>query len=231
MDGVSGVAKRVPSGSARLGPPGGVDGPGPDNDPAWPRQPGPQLPRLPAVWVLGTRDRGRLPGLVPYAHLDPGDGRCPGPGHAADRNVAGLKVFPGPRLGDHRPDRLQRDRLPADVVTIDLEMTAERLAGQLDPGQPLDRRDPVPSGYDQPQRVTVNLGEPLAVHRVRQQGPHCREAAQRQGTLEVHLPVAPRDLPAIGAPEHYFPGTWLRRGRLQHVGERYPGPRRRAHRA
>ena len=43
--------------------------------------------------------------------------------------------------------------------------------GQLDGGQPFDRRDPIPSGHDQPHREAVTLRERLAVHRISQQRP------------------------------------------------------------
>ncbi len=67
------------------------------------------------------------------------------------------------RLGDQRPDPLQRDRLaddfgpraPIRTNTCRPGNAGERPVDELDLGQPLDRRHRVPARHDQAQRIAV----------------------------------------------------------------------------
>ena len=69
-----------------------------------------QLPPPPGVGVLVTGQGGQLPWLGADAHLHRGDGRGPGPGHAAYGGLARQFLAVG-GIGDQRPDALQRDWL------------------------------------------------------------------------------------------------------------------------
>ena len=104
-----------------------------------------------------------LPWPVADRHVDGGDGRRTRPCQAADDHVADGYVDVTVRFGDDRPDLLEaygfsdRGGLPILIVDVALclEEALERRGGDLDVGQPLYRRDGIPSGDHDGQRVPV----------------------------------------------------------------------------
>src|ERR1700684_4146296 len=137
LDSIVGIAEPVPAWLLRLRPPCQIRCPGPNHDVAIDfAQPHHPLPPLPAVPAALPNQGCQLPGGTIDAQLDLLDGRCPRPCDASDHHLSRLDRLARPRLYDESSDLQEAQRLPVDVVPVDLEVAIEGPVYQLDLRQP-----------------------------------------------------------------------------------------------
>jgi hypothetical protein len=148
-------------------------------------------------------------------------------------------VLVRPRLGDQRAHLLERhrltDELPVALPLVDiffaLVVAAEVLFDELDLRQPFDRRDGVPPGDDDSERISVLDRERFAVHGVGQQRLGVPGIVELQAALEADAFRARVHRPAVSPPEEHFPRSGLDAGPIQDLDEGNSRPLGRAHRA